>query len=145
MTINPQPWRWSEPRVLVEHHEEEAGLEIASGLRMAGYAVAACCGPQRHGQCPVTGDGGCAAAEDADLVVCCLGYEHETAREVLRGLRMRYPATPLLVEAPSQLDAELEELLEGCHRLQGPATTEQIVSAALSVTANASDAETAHA
>jgi DNA-binding NarL/FixJ family response regulator len=115
--------------VLVEHPDEAAGLAIASGLRFAGYAVAVCPGPREHGKCPLTGPAGCAPAHDADLVVCSLGYEHGAARDVLRELRMRYPDTPLLVEVPVEVDADLRELLEGCHRLSAPASPEQIVAA----------------
>lgn len=115
--------------MLVEHPDEAAGLAIASGLRFAGYAVAVCPGPRGHGQCPLTGPAGCAPAHDADVVVCSLGYEHATAREVLRELRTRYPDMPLLVEVPPDVDAELRELLDGCHRLPAPASAEQIVAA----------------
>jgi len=115
--------------VLVEHPDEATGLAIASGLRFAGYAVAVCPGPRGHGQCPLTGPAGCAPAHDADLVVCCLGYESETAREVLRELRTRYPGIPLVVQAPSGADADLRELLDGCERLPAPASAEQIVAA----------------
>src|SRR5271165_3997926 len=90
-SINPQPWRWDHPRVLVEHPDEEAGLAIASGLRFAGYAVAVCPGPRGHQKCPLTGPAGCAPAHDADVVVCSLGYEQDAAREILRELRTRYP------------------------------------------------------
>ena len=127
--IDPQPWRWGHPRVLIEHPDEAAGLAIASGLRFAGYAVAVCPGPRGHGQCPLTGPAGCAPAHDADLVVCSLGYEREAAREVLRELRTRYPHMPLVVETPSDLDADLREQLAGCHQLPAPASPEQIVAA----------------
>jgi len=123
--------------VLVEHPDEATGLEIASGLRFAGYAVGVCPGPAGHGRCPLTGPAGCAPAHDADLVVSSLGYEHEAAREVLRELRTRYPETPLLVEAPSQMDADLRELLDGCHQLPAPASTEQIVAAVQSLSGHA--------
>ena len=126
---NPQPWRWNHPRVLVEHPDEQAGLAIASGLRFTGYAVAICPGPRGHGKCPLTGPAGCAPAHEADVVVCSLGYENGQAREILRELRMRYPGTPLLVDAPSEPDAELSQLLEGCHLLPAAATPEQIVAA----------------
>jgi CheY-like chemotaxis protein len=127
--LRPQPWRWGHPRVLVEHPDEAAGLEISSALRFAGYAVAVCPGPRGRGQCPLVGPEGCAPAHDADLVVCCLGYERETAREVLRELRTRYPGIPLVVEAPSDADADLRELLDSCEQLPAPATPEQIVAA----------------
>lgn len=119
--------------MLVEHPDEAAGLAIASSLRFAGYAVAVCPGPAGHGRCPLTGPAGCAAAHDADLVVSSLGYEREAAQEVLRELRTRYPDTPLLVEAPSNIDAGLHELLDGCHQLPAAASPEQIVNAVQSL------------
>jgi len=123
--------------VLIEHPDEAAGLAIASGLRFAGYAVAVCPGPLGHGQCPLTGPAGCAPAHDADLVVCSLGYERVPAREVLRELRTRYPDTPLMVEVPSDIDADLRELLDGCHQLPASATPEQIVAAVQSLSGRA--------
>jgi hypothetical protein len=137
--INPQTWRWSHPRVLVEDPNEQAGLAIASGLRFAGYAVAVCPGPRGHGQCPLTGPAGCAPAHDADLVFCNLGYEREVAREVLRELRTRYPNTPLLVGVPSEVDADLQELLDGCHQLPAGVTPEQVVAAVQSVSGHAAE------
>ena len=131
--------------MLVEHPDEATGLAIAAGLRFAGYAVAVCPGPRGHGRCPLTGPAGCAPAHDADLVVCSLGYEHDDAREVLRELRTRYPATRLLVEVPSEVDADLGELLDGCHRLQAPATPEQVVAAVTSLTGDATNKGTARA
>lgn len=125
--------------MLVEHPDEAAGLAIASGLRFAGYAVAVCPGPAGHGRCPLTGPAGCAPAHDADLVVSSLGYEHEAAREVLRELRTRYPDTPLVVEAPSDSDAGLRELLGGCHQLPAPATPEQIVAAVQGLSGQAAE------
>ncbi len=131
--------------MLVEHPNEEAGLAIASGLRFAGYAVGVCPGPRGHGQCPLTGPAGCAAAHDADVVVCSLGYERDGARDVLRGLRTRYPDTPLLVEVPSEIDADLRELLDGCHSLSAPATPEQVVAAVQGLSGHAGDEGHAHA
>ena len=125
--------------MLVEHPDEAAGLAIASGLRYAGYAVAVCPGPAGHARCPLTGPAGCAPAHDADLVVSSLGYEHESAREVLRELRTRYPDTPLLVEAPSDIDSGLRELLDGCHQLPAPASAEQIVAAVQSLSGHAAE------
>ncbi len=138
-SLDPQPWRWGHPRVLVEHPDEAAGLAIASGLRFAGYAVAVCPGPRGRGKCPLTGPAGCAPAHDADLVVCSLGYEHEAPREVLRELRTRYPSVPLLVEVPSDIDAGLRELLDGCHQLPAPATPEQIVAAVQGLSGQAAE------
>jgi DNA-binding NarL/FixJ family response regulator len=113
--------------VLIEHPDGAAGLAIASRLRFAGYAVTICPGPAGHGRCPLVGPAGCAPAHDADLVVCCLGYEREAARRILRELRRRYPRTPLVVEVPRGTEADLRELLEGTHHVAAPATPEQIV------------------
>jgi hypothetical protein len=129
VALKPQPWRWNHPRVLVEHPDETLGMEIASGLRYAGYAVAICPGPRGHARCPLTGPAGCAPAHDADLIVCSLGLEHESAREILGEMRARYPETPLLVEVPPQPEAELLSLLEGCHLMSAPVTPEQVVLA----------------
>jgi hypothetical protein len=142
---NPQPWRWSHPRVLVEHPDEQAGLAISSGLRFAGYAVAICPGPAGHGKCPLTGPAGCAPAHEADVVVCSLGYEKEQAREILSELRVRYPGTPLLVEPPSEVDEELSRLLEGCHVLPVAATPEQVVAAVQDVAGLPADGSAAGA
>ncbi len=122
LTLKPQPWRWNHPRVLVEHPDEKLGMEIASGLRYAGYAVGICPGPRGHERCPLTGPAGCAPAHDADLIVSSLGLEREPAREILAEMRRRYPETPLLVELPPDADAELRALLDGCHVLNAPVT-----------------------
>jgi hypothetical protein len=143
--IDPQPWRWSHPRVLVEHPDEATGLKIASGLRFAGYAVAVCPGPRGHGKCPLTGPAGCAPAHDADVVVCSLGYEQEAPREILRELRTRYPDTPLVVEVPSSIDADLRGLLDGCNRLSAPATPEQVLAAVQSLPGHAPEESPASA
>lgn len=137
--VNPQTWRWGQPRVLVEEPDEQAGLAIAAGLRFAGFAVGVCPGPRGHGQCPLTGPAGCAAAHEADLVVCNLGYERAVAREVLRELRTRYPSVPLLVLVPSESDADLNELLDECHQLPAGASPEQVVAAVQSISEDAAE------
>jgi hypothetical protein len=68
-----------------------------------------------------------------------LGYEREAGREVLRELHTRYPDTPLLVEAPSDIDQSLRELLDGCRQLPAPATPEQIVAAVQSLSGRAGE------
>lgn len=103
-------------------------MAISAALRYAGYAVVICPGPPGRGKCPLTGPEGCAPAHDADLVVCALGYEDESGRDVLREMRNRYPSVPVLVEVPSEVDGELEQLLDGCEQLPAPATPEQVVA-----------------
>lgn len=127
--VNPQPWPWvGQPRVLIEHPDETAGLALASILRRAGYAVAVCPGPEREEHCPLTGPEGCAVAHGADVVVSSLGIGRPEAREVLRALRLRRPGTPLIVEVPPGENAEWQDVLEGCDLLPSPVVPEQLVA-----------------
>ena len=50
----------------------------------------------------------------ADVVVTALGFEREDARSVLRGLRTRYPSTPLVVAVAVADALELADELLGC-------------------------------
>lgn len=125
--IRPQPWRWSHPRVLVEHPDEAQALAITQALRFAGYAVAVCAGPKVPEQCPLCGFGDCATAHDADLVVSCLGADRDVGREVVQALRTRCPSVPLLVEVPQGAEPLVED---SASLLPTGATPEQIVSAA---------------
>ena len=127
--LKPEPWRWGRPRVLVEHRDEACGLALAASLRLAGYAVAVCTGPGQSESCPLTGSDGCPTAQDADLLVSCLGFERAEAREVLRGLRARCADVPVVVEVPPGLDATWDELLGGWRVLSAPVTPEAILAA----------------
>ena len=127
--LSPQPWPWvGQPRVLIEHPDESAGLALASILRRAGYAVAVCPGPERSEHCPLTGPEGCAVAHGADVVVSSLGLERLEAREVLQALRLRRPETPLVVEVPPGDNADWRDLLEGCDLIVSPVVPEQLVT-----------------
>lgn len=127
--VSPQPWPWvGQPRVLIEHRDESAGLELASVLRRAGYAVAVCPGPERAQDCPLAGPEGCAVAHGADVIVSSLGIDRPETREVLRALRLRLPGTPLIVEAPAGEKAEWQDVLEGCDLLTSPVVPEQLVA-----------------
>ncbi len=126
--LDPQPWAWPRPRVLIEHADEAGSDALAAAVRRAGYAVAVCPGPTAEARCPLAGDPGCAAAHGADAVVSRLGLETPEAREALAALRAQVPRTPLLVEA-DEADAERwPELLAGCELVAAPAAPEQIVS-----------------
>lgn len=103
---SPQ-WRWEHPRVLIEHPDGDAGLELAGRLRLEGYSVAVCPGPDDSRGCPLSGAGECAVAHGADVVVSCLGDERPEARDVVRALHTRCPDVPLVVAAPSAPAAEL--------------------------------------
>ena len=127
--LSPQPWPWvGQPRVLIEHPDESAGLALASILRQAGYAVAVCPGPEHSEHCPLTGPDGCAVAHGADVVVSSLGLERPEAREVLQALRMRRPGTPLIVEVPPGDKAEWQDLLAGCDLIVSPVVPEELVA-----------------
>jgi DNA-binding response OmpR family regulator len=125
--LSPQPWPWPGPRVLVEHHDEEAAAELIAALRRDGFAVALCTGPEHDSRCPLAADDGCVAAAGADVVVSWLGLETPEARETLAALRLRLAGTPLLVVAGRGEAARWPELVRGATVVDAPATPEQVV------------------
>jgi len=126
---SPQPWPWAgQPRVLIEHPDESAGLALASILRQAGYAVAVCPGPDQSEHCPLTGPEGCAVAHGADVVVSSLGLERPEAREVLEALRLRCTGTPLIVVTPPGDRPEQHDVPEGCDLISSPVVPDQLVA-----------------
>jgi CheY-like chemotaxis protein len=119
LTIEPGPWRFATgPRVLIEHPDPSAGLDLATAVRNAGCTVAICRGPDAAAdpatRCPLHRLEPCAVVEGADVVVTALGLEREDGRDVLRGLRARYPSTPLVVAATVSMSLELKDELTGC-------------------------------
>jgi predicted dinucleotide-binding enzyme len=155
-TIEPGPSRFPRrPRVLIEHPDPDAGLALATALRSDGCNVTICRGPEsaadpaagirpsRRGlafegvfcfidtPCPVRQLERCMAVERADVVVTALGLEHQAAREVLAGLRTRYPNTPVVVEATLPDVLELERELRGCTVLPQDAEPKLVVEAVL--------------
>jgi hypothetical protein len=119
LTIDPGPWRFAQgPRVLIEHPDPNAGLDLAIALRNAGCAVAICRGPDAAAdpatRCPLHQLEPCALVQGADVVVTALGLGREDGRDVLHGLRTRYPSTPLVVEATVSESLELADELAGC-------------------------------
>ncbi len=127
--LSPQPWPWvGRPRVLIEHPDESVGLELASILRGAGYAVAVCPGPERAEHCPLTGPEGCAVAHGADVVVSSLGLSRPEAREVLVALRERCPATPIVVVASPGDEDEWQDLPAECELITSPVVPEELVT-----------------
>jgi hypothetical protein len=119
VTMEPGPWRFSErPRVLIEHPDLSAALDLAVAIRSAGCAVAICRGPDATAdpatRCPLHRLEPCAVVEGADVVVTALNLSSEEGREVLRGLRTRYPSTPLVVEGTVSESLALSDELAGC-------------------------------
>jgi CheY-like chemotaxis protein len=114
-TLDLQPWAFAgRPRVLVEHPDPDSCMDLVAELRRRGCTVAICKGPDSDARCPVHSLEPCCAVEGADVVLTALGFEREDARSVLRGLRTRYPSTPLIVEAAVADALELEDDLRGC-------------------------------
>ena len=120
-------WPFPGPRVLIEHPDPDAGLELAGALRAAGYAVAICRGPSSTARCPLHKLEPCVVVEGADVVVTALDFERDEGRNVLEGLRLRYPATPLVVAATAAESLELADELYGCTVVPVDAEAERIV------------------
>src|SRR6266536_4064660 len=136
VTIELRPWAYPErPRVLIEHRDPDAGLELAAAFRGAGCTVGICRGPDARAdpatRCPLHGFEPCAVVEGADLIVTALDFEEEENLEVLRGLRTRYAGTRVVVAATVGEALELGGLLEGCRVVPVDAEPGRIVAAAL--------------
>ena len=126
--LDPQPWEWTGPRVLIEHADESRADALAAALRQAGYAVAVCPGPAPDEACPLAAGDGCATAFGADLVVSGLGFETPAAREALRALRTRAPRLPIVVVADANDIVDWPELVDGCPlAVPAAAAPEQVV------------------
>jgi CheY-like chemotaxis protein len=115
--------------VLVEHPVPETCLELVAELRRRGCAVAICSGPDALAKCPLHSFDSCVAVEGADVIVTALGFDREDAREVLRGLRTRYPSTSLVVEVAVADALELEDELYGCTVVSEEAAPAEIADA----------------
>jgi CheY-like chemotaxis protein len=146
-TIDLPPWPFPDrPRVLIEHADPDRSLELATAINRAGCAVGICRGPDRAGnpptRCPLHRLEPCVAVEGADIVVTALDLEQEDGRQVLHGLRTRYPSIPLVVEATVSETLELDDLLEGCTVVPVDAEPKQLTQAV--VTALEKRTETRH-
>jgi hypothetical protein len=116
-TISLGHWPFAAgPRVLIEHPDPDRALELAGAIRQAGCTVGICRGPGAAGdpRCPVHRLEPCVAVEGAEVVVTVLDFADPYAREVLQGLRTRYPSKPLVVAATVAQSLELRDALEGC-------------------------------
>ena len=118
-TIELMPWPFDErPRVLIEHPDPDEALELAAAVRKKGCTVGICRGPDARAEpatrCPLHRLEPCVAVAGADLVVTALDCEQEDARAVLRGLRTRYPGTPVIALTTVAATLELVDVLQGC-------------------------------
>lgn len=134
--IDHRPWPYPKgPRVLIEHPDPDKALELATAIRNAGCAVGICRGPQPTGdppsRCPLHRLEPCVAVEGADLVVTVLDLAEAEGREVIRGLRTRYPSTPLVVAATVAQTLDLGEALDGCMVVQVDAPADEVAATVL--------------
>lgn len=125
--LQPQPWDWPRPRVLLELPERADREARIDALRRAGYSIAVCPGPTAAGHCPLAGDEGCAAAHGADVVVSGLGLDTPEGREPLVALRAHLPHLPVLVEADAEASARWPELVREDERLEPGAEPAELV------------------
>ena len=132
-SLQPQPWDWPRPRVLLELPEREDREARVDALCRAGYSIAVCPGPTAAGQCPLAGDEGCAAAHGADIVVSALGLDTPEGLEPLVALRTRLPHLPVLVEADAEASARWPELVREDERLEPGAGPAELVERVRSV------------
>ena len=135
-TMDPRPWAYpGHPRVLVEHGEPDEALALATAIRKAGCVIAICCGPDAHAdrptRCPLHRLEPCAAVEGADVVVTVLDFDEEDARQVLKGLRLRYPHTPVVAAVTPGQSLDLAEALEECEVVPANAEHSAVVEAVL--------------
>ena len=135
LTIDLEPWPYPGPRVLIEHPDPDRALELSTAIRHAGYAVGVCRGPEpaaaQPTRCPLHGLEPCIAVEGADLVVTALDLDERDGRNVVRGLRTRYPSRPVVVLATPVQTLVLGDALEGCTVLPVDATPTSVVAAVL--------------
>lgn len=100
--------------VLVVHHDVDvADLEVDE-LRRAGYEVTQCAGPTA-GPCAVLAERTCWMADAADVLVYDQWSSGDGGRELIDGLRERYPDTPVVLTAQGPLLDWVAE--EGPHRV----------------------------
>lgn len=134
VTIELGPWiHPGRPRVLIEMPDPDDALEVAGAIRRLGCTVGICRGPDSAAdpatRCPLHRLEPCVAVEGADLVVTALDLETASGREVLRGLRTRYPVVPLVVAATVTQAIRLEGFLTGCTVVPVDAAPERIAAA----------------
>jgi hypothetical protein len=139
--IDLQPWAFDQrPRILIEHPDPDRGLELGTAIRRAGFTVGVCTGPHAAAdpatRCPLHRLQPCVAVEGADLVVTALDFETKEGLEVVRGLRTRYPNTPLVILATVGETIELGDALDGYTVLAVDVDPERVAAAVIDALPN---------
>ena len=118
------------PRVLIEAAEWSARQSMSQALQRAGFRTEVCPGPGgADHRCPLAGDGGCVAAEHADVVVHALHPGDHRNREALDALRRRLPDTPVVLDVPERARQLLTEDCDDCVVVPSPRSADTLVDA----------------
>lgn len=115
------------PRVLIEVPDGAEAFARVRLFRNRGYDVTWCPGPDGEGTCPLVHDHHCPLVDWADVVVTCLGMEHESARDVLAAVEQARPDLPVVVETTRPLSEKWEDLLRGTAVVTMPTTSQQLL------------------
>lgn len=108
--IEPKPWDWPGPRVLLEQPFDGETQTRVDALRRAGFAVSICPGPAPGDPCPLACGEGCRTAEDADVIVSALGPDMV---DTVHGALPRRPLVVLPAGAtPAELVVRVQEALD---------------------------------
>lgn len=122
------------PRVLVEAADWSSRHTMEQVLTNAGYRTVSCPGPSGAGaRCHLAAGEGCAAAEQADVVVHALHPGDQRNAEALAALRRRLGGTPLIVEVPEPIVRARPDSYEGCTVIPAPMTPAALLDAVAEV------------
>lgn len=116
-------------RVLIEAVEWHHRQSLSRFLESQGFEPVACPGPQGADERCALATHGCAAAEQADVIVHALGPSDLRNREALRALRNRAQETPVIVEVSQPVAERSAVEYEGCTVLHPPSSNWQLLAA----------------
>ena len=128
---HPSVYAGRPPRVLLEMRNGGEAFARLRLLQTAGYEVSWCPGPEGHPvrRCPLMNGDVCPLVESADVLVCALGLDQQSGREVLDALHRTRPELPVVVETTAS-QAERWEPLVAHHRVvNAPTSAKDLVTA----------------